>query len=63
MVDYLDPVLRSSVTFQYRVVDHVQRQRRPVIRLIVEIRGDSLVVENRADNILLRKRRYFFRGL
>lgn len=63
MVDYLYAVIISFVVFEYRVVHHAQRQRRPVVRLIVEVRRDLVIAENRSDNVLLRERRYLFRGL
>lgn len=37
-------------------MNHAQCQRWPVIRLIVEIRRDFCLAENRTDYVLLRER-------
>lgn len=63
MVGDLYPVIFSPVALQNRVVDHAQRQRWPVVWLVVEIRRDLFLAEDRSDYVFLRERRYLFFGL
>lgn len=63
MIDNVYSVIFAFVTFQYSVVHHAQRQRRSVVRLVVEIRRDLLFAENGTHYVLLCKRRYVFLGL
>lgn len=63
MIHYVYSIIFSFVTFQYGIVDHAQRQRRTVVRLVVEVRRDRVFTENCADDVLLRERRYLFGGL